>query len=303
MVVGSLNMDMVVRVKSMPLPGETVYGGGLTYLPGGKGANQAAAVAKLGGDTAMIGCVGDDAFGAKLSNELKAMNVDESGISRVIGVTTGLAVIYVDDGGGNSIVVVPGANHTCDTARIQLHEDMIAHCDYVLLQMEIPQSTVYNTIRLAKTMGKTVILNPAPAPTFIPEDILRLVDYLTPNEHEAVTLAGGDAAMRPEEAACILNGKGAGKVVVTLGGKGALLSADGTCTYFPAREVRAVDTTAAGDCFNGAFAVALSEGMDEARAIAFANRAASIAVTRAGTQNSMPAREEVDEISEIWNEK
>lgn len=296
LVIGSLNMDMVIPIEQMPLKGETILGGNITHIPGGKGANQACAVGKLGGDVVMLGCVGDDQFGKDLCENLMRAGVDVSHVGKVEQVPTGIAVILVDAEGSNSIVVAPGTNSKCDVQYLKDYDEILKDCDFVIFQMEIPKDAIWYGIFRAKELGKTVILNPAPVPEFIPEEILQKIDYITPNEVEAVKLAGleGDSLEVIEEAAGRLLQKGIVNVLVTLGSRGVMLMKEGYCEVFPARKVDAVDTTAAGDCFNGAFAVGLAEGMAVEEAIAFGNLASSIAVTRKGAQSSIPARSEVD---------
>lgn len=296
LVIGSLNMDMVIPIEQMPLKGETILGGNITHIPGGKGANQACAVGKLGGDVVMLGCVGDDQFGKALCENLMRAGVDVSHVGKVEQVPTGIAVILVDAEGSNSIVVAPGTNSKCDVQYLKDYDEILKDCDFVIFQMEIPKDAIWYGIFRAKELGKTVILNPAPVPEFIPEEILQKIDYITPNEVEAVKLAGleGDSLEVIEEAAGRLLQKGIVNVLVTLGSRGVMLMKEGYCEVFPARKVDAVDTTAAGDCFNGAFAVGLAEGMAVEEAIAFGNLASSIAVTRKGAQSSIPARSEVD---------
>lgn len=300
LIIGSLNMDMVIEMKRMPLKGETVLGNSIAYIPGGKGANQAFAAGMLGGNAAMLGCVGCDDLGTQLKENMKKSGTDTAGIAEIEHCPTGMAVIYVDDGGDNSIVVIAGANGVCDVEYLKQNDEMIQNSSYIIFQMEIPCEAVYYGIRRAKELGKTVVLNPAPAPDHLPEEILALVDYLTPNETEVAKLTGQkDLSMESIRAgAQKLLCQGVKNVLVTLGDKGALLvNKDGENLY-PTRKVSAVDTTAAGDCFNGAFVVGLAEGMSHEEAIRFANTASSIAVTRKGAQSSIPTREEVMETLE-----
>ena len=294
LVAGSLNMDLRFSMKRMPLEGETVLGEGLLYNPGGKGANQAAAAAKLGGDVAMLGCVGKDGFGDTLAKSLADCGCDVSCLRRVTA-PTGTASIYVDDMGRNSIVVIAGANAYCDTEYLKECEEALKACDILILQLEIPYDAVWHLAKRAHALGKTVILNPAPAPDAIPRDVLKCVDWLTPNETELAHLTGMpcEEPLQIEEAAAKLQKQGVKNVLVTVGSRGAYLCMARTSELIPTRHVKAVDTTAAGDCFNGAFAVALSEGMTPAEAVVFANKAASVSVTREGAQSSLPRREEV----------
>ena len=294
LVAGSLNMDLRFSMKRMPLEGETVLGDGLLYNPGGKGANQAAAAAKLGGDVAMLGCVGKDGFGDTLAKSLSDCGCDVSRLRRV-DAPTGTASIYVDEMGRNSIVVIAGANACCGVEYLKECEDALERCEVLMLQLEIPYDAVWYLVKKAHALGKTVILNPAPAPDAIPKDVLKCVDWLTPNETELARLSGMpcEEPSQIEEAAAKLQEQGVKNVLVTAGSRGAYLCTGEASELIPTQHVKAVDTTAAGDCFNGAFAVGLSEGMAPAAAVEFANMAASISVTREGAQSSLPWRKEV----------
>ena len=300
LIIGSLNMDMVIEMKAMPKVGETVLGDTLTYVPGGKGANQTYAAGKIGGNVTMLGCVGDDSIGGILIQNLAASGANTSAIRRVDGKPTGTAVIYVNEEGNNSIVVVSGANYACDVAYLKEYDHLIAETDYVMLQMEIPYDTVFYAIRRASELGKTVILNPAPAPLpeQIPEDIWGKIDYFTPNETELLKLTGQDilSMENVKKGAESLIQKGVKHVLVTLGDKGVFFHDGKNTEVFPARKVEAVDTTAAGDCFSGAFVAGLAEGKSIADAVAMANLASSLAVTRKGAQSSIPTRQELDEL-------
>lgn len=297
LVIGSLNMDLSVSLRCMPQVGETVLGQEVSYEEGGKGANQACAAGMLGGNVKMLGCTGDDGFGRKLQKSLEDAGVDAASLKISQEHATGMAVIYVDANGDNSIVVIPGANTQCDVSYLEEMDGQIRECDYVIMQMEIPYETVYYGASRAKELGKTVILNPAPVPEHMPDELLKLIDYITPNETELKKLTGigGDA----DDLETVKKGteklleKGVQNVVVTLGSQGAFWAGRQGGQFFPARKVKAVDTTAAGDCFNGAFAVGLSEGMAVGDAIQFANMAASVSVTRKGAQPSLPGREEL----------
>lgn len=292
LVIGSLNMDLSIDLAKMPVTGETILGRGIAYKAGGKGANQACAAGKLGGRVRMLGCVGQDEFGQKLVKSLSESGVETDYIKESRDLPTGTAVIYVDDNGDNSIVVIPGANMACDIEYLKEQDEQFRWCDYVVLQMEIPYEAVWYSVKRAKELGKMVILNPAPAPDEIPEEILSLVDYLTPNETEIIALNGKSKDDIREGAEKLLS-RGVSNVIATLGDRGALLVNRYGETFYPARKVVSVDTTAAGDCFNGAMVAALAEGQSEAEAILFANIASSIAVTRKGAQESLPIREEV----------
>lgn len=300
LIIGSLNMDMVIEMAKMPLAGETVLGRSLTYVPGGKGANQAYTVGKLGGKGVMLGSVGSDELGERLREKLEQSGTDTGYVASAADIPTGMAAIYVNDAGDNSIVVIPGANASCDTQFLKKNEELFRESDYVMFQMEIPYPAVFYGIRKAKELGKTVVLNPAPAPSpeEIPEDIWSKIDYLTPNETETAKLSnipnGSEENIR--KGARRLLEKGVKNVLITLGERGALLVNGREEKLYPARKTEAVDTTAAGDCFNGAFVVGLAEGMEVPDAVRFANLAASVTVERKGAQNSIPGREEVDRL-------
>jgi ribokinase len=298
LVIGSLNMDMLVEMVKMPVLGETVLGRTISYKTGGKGANQACAAGKLGGKVRMLGCMGRDEFGQKLVGSLGASGVETGYLKESNDQPTGLAVIYVDHNGDNSIVVIPGANNECDVEYLKASDEQFQWCDYVVLQMEIPYDAVWYGIKRAKELGKVVILNPAPAPETIPEEILTLIDYITPNETELATLSGIGGGSREAviQGARVLIQRGVSHVVVTLGDQGAMVAGKAGEQFYSARKVKAVDTTAAGDCFNGALAVALAEGQGEDQTIGFANLASSIAVTRKGAQESLPLRDELRKV-------
>jgi ribokinase len=299
LVVGSLNMDLVARAPALPVPGETVAGHGFATVPGGKGANQAVAAARLGARTAMIGCVGDDAFGAQLRAGLEADGIDCTGVRIVAGVSSGVALIVVDDAGRNGIVVVPGANGRLAPAGVDASRALLAACRVVVLQLETPLQVVEHVAREARALGKTVVLNPAPARP-LPPGLLACADYLVPNEIEAAALTGSavgsvEAAL---EAGRRLRGAGAGTVLVTLGAQGVAAVGPGGERHHPARPVQPVDTTAAGDTFIGGLCASLVRGRPLEAAIAFAQAAASLSVTRAGAQPSIPHEREVSALLE-----
>ncbi|RSS80002.1 ribokinase [Streptomyces sp. WAC06614] len=287
-VLGSTNMDLVAYVAKAPRLGETVTGREFRTVPGGKGANQAVAAARCGGRVTMIGAVGTDEFGLRLRSSLGAAGVDTAALRTVEG-ASGTAHITVDDEGGNSIVVVPGAN-----ARLTALEDgdeaRIAAADTLLLQLEVPLEVVTAGARAARAHGVRTVLTPAPAQP-LPPELLAATDLLVPNEHEAAALTGLTDTDRAAEA--LLQQVPA--VAVTLGSAGVLYAARGREPFtVAAPRVRAVDTTAAGDTFVGALAVALGEGRPEREALAWACAAAALSVQRPGAQASMPARAEVD---------
>ncbi|MGE3805843.1 MAG: ribokinase [Gemmataceae bacterium] len=300
LVVGSLNIDFVINTPRHPAAGQTLSGSRFDVFPGGKGANQAYGAAKLGGQVAMLGQLGNDAHAGWLRQHLKEGGVDTAVIQNDDTVSSGVAFIIIEaDSGQNRIIIVPGANGTFSSARLEASEKLFAGAGFVLLQLEVPLETTVRAAKLGKQHGACVILDPAPAQP-IGRDLLELVDYVTPNETELEALTGGDTSPPAEphaelvRRAEMLRDLGARKVIVKRGGQGAtLVSEAGSCSW-PALPVNAVDTTAAGDCFNAAFAVALAEGKSEDEAGLFATTAASISVTRAGAQPSMPNRIEVD---------
>ena len=293
-VVGSLNMDIVVPVPRHPGPGETVLGGDHFRNPGGKGANQAVAAARLGRPTSMVGRVGRDDAGSELVSALRGYGVDISRVSPTEDAPTGIALITVDDGGENSIVVSPGANGRVTEADVKEAGDVVSSADAVLLQLEIPLETV---VAAARTATGTVILNPAPARP-LPPSLLEAVDVLVPNRSELALLAGAGAEPPDDERVAGMAARIAGPraVVVTLGAEGALLVESGRRQRVPAVPVKAVDTTAAGDAFCGALADALVRGEELTDAARWAARAAAVACTRRGAQASLPSREEVLEL-------
>lgn len=294
-VIGSSNTDMVVRCERMPRPGETVLGGEFMMNPGGKGANQAVAVARLGGDVAFIGKVGDDVFGSQTRSQLSGENIDVSCLSVAEGCASGVALINVDAEGENSISVASGANALLSPADIEAASELISSADIVLMQLEVPVETVTCAARLAKRHGVTVVLNPAPAPAEpLPAELLENIDIMIPNRTELEMISGVDCSETVDAAVEKLSQCGVGLLVVTLGSKGALISRDGERCMVPSFKVEAVDTTAAGDTFCGALCVALSEGRAIDEAVRFGNLAASLTVMRAGAQNAIPTRCETD---------
>jgi ribokinase len=301
-VVGSLNMDFVVSVRCLPAPGETVLGTNFTMIPGGKGANQACAAGKLSVGSAnvrMIGRVGKDLFADHLKASLAAAGVDVSGIHATRSQPTGCALIAVDEQGQNSIVVASGANSELAAADVEAMRKWLHGASVCLFQLENPLSTIAAALKLAREEGVTTILDPAPAQA-LPPDLLASVDILTPNENEALKLLGrrGDVigpADAPEIAAALLT-LGPGTIVLKLGSEGCFLQSRNQdrgehVAGFP---VIAVDTTAAGDTFNAALAVALARAEPLPKAAVYANAAAAISVTRPGAQPSAPSREEVE---------
>ncbi|GAB4473215.1 MAG: ribokinase [Anaerolineae bacterium] len=291
-VVGSLNMDLVVRVPRHPRPGETIIGGEFQTFPGGKGANQAVAAARAGSEVVMIGCVGDDAFGANLLQTLARDGVNTTYVRRDAQAPSGVALITVDADGQNAIVVASGANARLSPEDVERAQDAFTGAGALLLQLESPLETVQRAIELANARSVPVILNPAPART-LDAALFATVDYLIPNEHELFLLADIEAAEGIDTAAARLRERGARYVIVTLGGDGAAVFGMGQKIVVPPHRVSVVDTTAAGDAFVGAFGVALSELKDVEDAVRWANAAGALAVTRAGAQPSLPHRDEI----------
>ncbi|MDX1413990.1 MAG: ribokinase [Candidatus Promineifilaceae bacterium] len=298
-VVGSINMDLVTRTDKIPEPGETVLGGDLTTFPGGKGANQAVAAARMGAKVAMIGHVGNDLFAEQLQAGLAADNIDHRFVTNK-SVASGVALIVVDASGQNSIVVAPGANSRLSPADVESAITVIKSGDVMLLQLEVPLESILRAAQLAKDNGVLVILNPAPVQTLSPE-LLALVDVLIPNESEAAVLSGmtvGDEEGL-KSAAREIHALGVGTIVFTLGERGAFLSDGDLFSYFPAYPIeQVVDTTAAGDSFVGGFAVALAEGKSLETAILWGCAAGALAVMRTGAQPSIPTRAEVESLLE-----
>ncbi|MFF5212768.1 ribokinase [Streptosporangium sp. NPDC000396] len=288
-VFGSANMDLVAYVETAPALGETVTGRAFRTVPGGKGANQAIAAARAGARVAFLGAVGDDAFGPQLRRTLADAGVDVTGLRPVPG-PSGIAQIVVDGRGGNSIVVVPGANGTV-TVPSEADLEVIARSDVLLLQLELPVEAVTAAARAARAAGTTVILTPAPVQP-LPDELLEAVDILVANEHEAAAITG---RADHQEALRELRAR-VGWVIITLGSRGALTAPPGTgpATHVEAPKVRAVDTTAAGDTFVGALAAAHVERRPPDLAVRFATAAAALSVQREGASTSMPTRAEID---------
>lgn len=291
-------MDLVLRVREMPQKGETVTTKSMKKIPGGKGANQACAVGKLGGSCVFLSAVGEDDSGEQLSRSLTAANVDVRHFLRSDTEPTGTAVISVNDEGENSIMIVPGANKLCNEAYFRQHQALIDDADILVTQLETPQEDVYRLIGYCKQAGKLVFLNPAPAPDHIPETVLQGLDFITPNETELEKLTGMPTKTIPqiESAAEELLHRGVKNVIVTLGAKGALLYNGEGKQLYPTFPAVPVDTTAAGDTFNAGVVVGLAEGKTLSEAIDLGNAAASISTTRKGAQTSIPTREEADRL-------
>lgn len=285
-VVGSINMDMIVTTERIPAKGETIKGNDISYIPGGKGANQAVAAARLGAEVFMYGCIGNDENGKKLIQNLSKEGINTKSIKVVDELNTGLAIITVAEN-DNNIIVIAGANNAVDLSYIDSIKKDLLTCDMVLLQHEIPQETVEYVIKLCYDNHIKVILNPAPARP-VSKDVIEMIDFLTPNEHEAAIIFGSDIPiesllkMYPE------------KLIITQGEKGvAVCQRNGEVILLPARSTKVVDTTGAGDTLNGAFTLALSKNYPIAKALQFANIAASLSIEKFGAQSGMPTYEDV----------
>jgi ribokinase len=301
-VTGSLNMDFVVRVAALPVPGQTVLGSGFQTLPGGKGANQACAAGRLAAPgvlVRMVGRVGYDLLGDKLKAGLAAANVDVSSVHGTQSQPTGVALICVDEAGQNTIVVSSGANHTLAARDMEGYRSAYVGASYALFQLETPLDTVAVAMTLARSEGARTILDPAPAQR-LGREMLEQVDILTPNESEALILLDRPAARvslgDAPSLASALRAMGPAAVILKLGDQGCFYCAADRAFHSPGFAVAAVDSTAAGDVFNGALAVALAEGKTIDEALRFANAAAAISVTRAGAQASIPSRSEVEQM-------
>ncbi len=293
-VIGSSNTDMVVQSERLPRPGESVLGGDFMMAGGGKGANQAVAVARMGHKVVFSAALGNDIFGDAALNSYQNFGIDTAHIVRK-DIPSGVALIMVDSKGQNCISVALGANNALTIEDVLPALESVESGDIVLLQLEIPMATVEAAVEAAAAKGARVVLNPAPAAP-VSEQVLSNLYLITPNQTEAQTLTGVEVTDEASacEAAQILCARGVERVVITMGGSGAYLYENGKGVIVPARMVDAIDTTAAGDVYNGALCAALAEGKSLEQALAFATKASAISVTRAGAQPSVPSREEVD---------
>lgn len=293
-VIGSSNTDMVVKSRHLPAPGETVLGGEFQMIPGGKGANQAVAAATLGGQVSFVAKVGNDLFGQQAKAGFEQKGIDTSHVFTAEQTPSGVALIMVDEHGENSISVALGANNELSVADIDKAAGLIQESELLLIQLEIPLASVERAVALASEHGTKVVLNPAPAQQLSTE-LLKNVDIITPNESEAKLLTGIEVhdVTSAKNAAQKLRAMGIPVVIITLGAKGAYALSEDIDELIPGFNVSAVDTTAAGDTFNGALTVALAERMSLKEAIAFANKAAACSVTKMGAQTSAPSREDL----------
>ncbi|QFT12498.1 ribokinase [Vibrio sp. THAF190c] len=297
-VLGSVNADHVLQVPSFPRPGETLIGGNYQVIPGGKGANQAVAAARLNADIGFIACVGDDPFGINIRQDFEKDGINIDGVIVAESTPTGIAMIQVSATGENSICLSAEANNKLDCAQIEPHLDKIRGAKYLLTQLETPIEGIEYAAKVAKESGTKVILNPAPARP-LSNELLACIDVITPNETEAEVLTGVTVTddVSAHQAALALHDKGIETVMITLGAKGVWLSHSGEGNQgelIPGFRVEATDTTAAGDTFNGALVTGLLEEMPLEKAIKFAHAAAAISVTRFGAQTSIPSRQETD---------
>ena len=294
-VLGSVNADHVLRVPHFPRPGETLTGHSYQVVPGGKGANQAVAAARLGAEVSFIARIGDDAIGRQMKTGFANDGIDVSAVELDDKLPTGIAIIYVSDEGENSIGLSTEANGALDTAMVKRHEAMIAGAHTLLLQLEVPLESVFEAAKLARSHGTRVVLNPAPAQP-LSADLLALVDLITPNQTEAELLTGvkvtGEASAA--QASARFHQMGIADVMITLGSQGVYCSNGQQQALIPGFRVEAVDTTAAGDTFNGALLAAELAGADFHSAVRFAHGAAALSVTRFGAQSSIPGKQEVD---------
>lgn len=290
-VVGSVNMDLMLRCARLPAPGQTVQGGDFRTVPGGKGANQAVAAARLGAPVALIGCVGTDGFATQAIAALRAEGIDLSHLHRAAQHATGVAMVLVEDSGENSIVLAAGANHALDVAHIDAAAAVIEGAAVLVCQLETPLAVVERAVAIAHAASVPVLLNPAPAQA-LPDTLLQRLNWLVPNEGEAALLAGGAAGPVADAAALAqaLHRRGASTVLVTLGARGVMLADARGSTHHPAVPAHAIDTTGAGDCFVGALAAAFAQGLSLAAALQLAQRAAAYSVARPGALASMPRR-------------
>jgi ribokinase len=294
-VVGSLNMDLIINTAVIPAMGETVIGDSFMTAPGGKGANQAVAVAKLGEQVSILGCVGNDVFGIELIENLEKNYVDTENIKILDGISTGIAVIVVKDG-NNFIIVEPGANHKLTPLMVEKKEDIIKGSSFMIVQLEVPLKTVETAISIAKRHGVEVVLNPSP---FMPlsDEFLSKVDILILNETESQLLTGMriNSIEDAKKIISYIRKKGVRQVIVTLGGQGASYNKGDSILHIPVPDVEVVDTTGAGDAFAGAVVVALSQGKGIDEAIYYANMVGTITVMKKGAQPSLPNQLEVEE--------
>ena len=295
-VVGSSNVDITARVKKLPLPGETVGGGTLLRANGGKGANQAVAAARMGADVVFLTCLGSDASGEMLSSQFAADGIDTSCI-KLSATPTGTALIFVDDNAENCIAVAPGSNMDLMPDDIDAARGSMTGAEFLLVQLEIPMPTVVRSVELADSLGIKTVLNPAPM-NRVPEELFSHIWLITPNQTEAEQLTGVHVATEDDarRAAAALFAKGVKNVIITMGSSGSMVCTPEGAEFVPSRKVQAIDTTGAGDVYNGALVAALADGKTLIEAARTATLASSIAVTRMGAQTSAPYRNEIESL-------
>lgn len=294
-VVGSLNMDLVTRVQNFPLPGETIRGESFRIFPGGKGANQAVALARLGARVEMVGAIGSDMLGSSYKNIMNTEGINTGALAVVDNQPTGTASIEVTLSGQNHIIVVGGANNAVTEAFVLERKAVIEKACFLLLQLEIPLEANIRAASIAREKGIPVMLDPAPA-TRLPPELLSLINYLTPNEMEAALLTNTDTSSEDgiRKAACILQQSGVEHVVIKAGKRGAYITNNGNIKVFPSYQVEVIDTVAAGDSFNAGLAFALGSGKALEESIGWANAVAALSVTKEGAQSAMPSLMEVE---------
>lgn len=291
-VFGSINMDLVAKTPRLPKPGETLTGHSFSTIPGGKGANQAVAIARLNIPTVMIGRVGKDSFGQELLQSLQSAKVQIEDILVDESVNSGVALIAVDDYGENTIIVIPGANGRVNETDVERLSSHLTGADSLLLQLEVPIAAVKAAAQSAQKLGVRVILDPAPASSDLPIDLYPLIDILTPNQTEAEQLVGFpiESPALVVEAATLLQQRGARTVVIKLGAKGGFCATPDEAFFFPAFRVATIDTVAAGDAFNGGLAAALAEGLPLREAVTWGAAGGALAASQSGAQSSLPNR-------------
>lgn len=296
-VVGSINMDLVFRTHQLPRPGETRTGHSFRQVPGGKGANQAVAAARLGAQVSMVGRIGDDSFGQTLISGLNETGIDTRFVKVTSNCSSGLAVIGVEDSGQNSITVIPGANGFVTPDDVIATEELFLSADVLLLQLEIPLPAVQKAVELAHRHGVKIILDPAPSVNSLPDELLQ-VDVVCPNETEAESLSGQvvDSIESAKSAVQRIGGRGPRISLITLGSQGAVVFDGKALEHVPSFDVKAVDTTAAGDAFAAAFGIALAEEISVAEAARFAAAAGALATTQHGAQPAMPTRDAIESL-------
>ena len=293
-VLGSSNTDMILRVSRLPATGETLLGGTFSIAPGGKGANQAVAAARAGGNVEFIACVGRDAFGSAALADFRREHIGVAHVRQDRHASSGVALIFVDKNGENAIGVAGGANDQLTVRDVTAARKLVQNASVLLLQLEVPQAVVAAAVSLAAKAKVPIILNPAPARA-LPDSLLRRITVLTPNETEAAALTGWPVTSLASARRAVddLRRRGARNVIITLGARGALVATPDTATLVPGFRVRAVDTTAAGDVFNGALATQIARGTPLLDAVRFAHAAAALSVTRLGAQPSIPREREI----------